>query len=278
MEEKRKGFTLIELLVVIAIIALLLSIILPSLRLAKDKARTVICTSNTKQWMSAVIMYLNDHNNTFWYDGPTPEARQGFWMETLSPYIGSMNDFRLCSAASKLDYDDYDTANKFKHGSTFEAWDTGDYEVFSPDERNNYGSYGTNLWLSPVISPERPGWGFDYPENQKVHWGRANASNSSSIPVIGDCAWFGVEPQDLSTGGIAGQVPPNGDFYKEAKRDYASNWSYYMARVAMNRHDRYVNWGFLDGSGRKVRLNDLWSLKWHRTYITTHDVDIPWLK
>ena len=58
----RKAFTLIELLVVIAIIALLLSIIVPSLRLAKMKASSVVCMTNTKNMSLAWYSYQSDNN------------------------------------------------------------------------------------------------------------------------------------------------------------------------------------------------------------------------
>ncbi|MHC5145188.1 MAG: type II secretion system protein, partial [Planctomycetota bacterium] len=45
---KSKAFTLIELLVVISIIAVLLSVIVPSLNRAKDAAKKVLCRSNLK--------------------------------------------------------------------------------------------------------------------------------------------------------------------------------------------------------------------------------------
>ncbi len=75
---RRNAFTLIELLVVIAIIGLLLSIIIPALKIAKDKAKDIVCLNNLKQMGIAFKLYAqdnrdfvprgNDYNLPFWQD------------------------------------------------------------------------------------------------------------------------------------------------------------------------------------------------------------------
>ncbi len=60
LSRRRLGFTLIELLVVVAIIALLISILLPSLSKARAQARTTQCASRISQLTKSLLMYAED--------------------------------------------------------------------------------------------------------------------------------------------------------------------------------------------------------------------------
>ncbi len=62
---QRSAFTLIELLVVISIIALLVSILLPSLNRAKGLARGAVCLTNVRRLALSGQFYLRDNNETF---------------------------------------------------------------------------------------------------------------------------------------------------------------------------------------------------------------------
>jgi prepilin-type N-terminal cleavage/methylation domain-containing protein/prepilin-type processing-associated H-X9-DG protein len=61
----QSGFTLIELLVVVAIIALLISILLPSLARARDQARSIKCLANMRSMSQAMQTFTMTHRGRF---------------------------------------------------------------------------------------------------------------------------------------------------------------------------------------------------------------------
>jgi len=73
------GFTLVELLVVIGIIAVLMSILLPSLNRAREQARQVQCLSNMRQIGNALVMYTQN-NKLLMPGGGEPAQKKWDWI------------------------------------------------------------------------------------------------------------------------------------------------------------------------------------------------------
>ena len=96
--QHRRAFTLVELLVVIGIIAILIAILLPVLGRVKEQANRVVCSSNHKQLITAMLLYAND-----WKVFPHPnwggqEARITGWL-----YDPSKPDLLGCDRVNRLD-------------------------------------------------------------------------------------------------------------------------------------------------------------------------------
>lgn len=73
---RRKGFTLIELLIVLAILALLISLLAPSIRAARESGRLTRCTSNLTQIRAAMMMYVDAYREApVWNEYPDDADR-----------------------------------------------------------------------------------------------------------------------------------------------------------------------------------------------------------
>ena len=102
MYRAKNAFTLIELLVVIAIIAILAAILFPVFAQARDKARQTACLSNQKQVGTALMMYVQDYDETL-PSAPynllitDPDALAGWswslWVPKIQPYVKNYNVF-----------------------------------------------------------------------------------------------------------------------------------------------------------------------------------------
>jgi prepilin-type N-terminal cleavage/methylation domain-containing protein len=69
------AFTLVELLVVIGVITVLIAILLPVLRVAREQTRTVACASNQRQILASILLYAQDNKGLMPYRWTRPMRR-----------------------------------------------------------------------------------------------------------------------------------------------------------------------------------------------------------
>jgi len=188
---RKKGFTLVELLVVIAIIALLMSILMPSLSRVRQMANQVVCGTNLKGIGSAMMLYAGDFDNKYpraagddseWgIDLPSSDADATNMEAAYGVGPGNADQIAPTITASfyLLVRHDYTSADQFLCKSDtgvreFDApnkelyWDFYDGQDFtSPEECCSYSlqlpydapsasvNSGRNYYLSPEKDPER---------------------------------------------------------------------------------------------------------------------------
>jgi prepilin-type N-terminal cleavage/methylation domain-containing protein/prepilin-type processing-associated H-X9-DG protein len=241
---RKKGFTLVELLVVISIIALLLSVLIPSLSKTRELAKELVCKSNTRQCgvMFSAYTQSNDgkfHSRKYLDQGLEDEVTKNHhvWPKLLERY--SNNPKLLCCPTAN---------NPEKNTGTFGTWA---YLNNPPAQNdwvpNTYGSLGINAWVVDMIP--LPG---DTPN--KMYWRRTDVKGASEVPVILDSMnWNGkVTYRD---------EPPM------FEGDRTNGHSNRMQWFCVPRHSGgRLNVLFMDWSTRLVGVRSLWQLEWYRNY------------
>lgn len=180
--KKPHAFTLIELLVVIAIIALLLALLIPSLRKARDHAKDIVCRSNLRGVGVGIRLYLDDceqrmpdmytytsaSNGHLWWDNRgellRPQDHRAYWGVTYADYVKDKKVFG-CPA--------------FRNFTGIIAQDL----LYGGDHRFIYTSaFSSNGWLSKEKVTSIPRWSevilaHDHMEPRMEHGNRGERSD-----------------------------------------------------------------------------------------------------
>ncbi len=130
MSRRHTGFTLVELLTVIAIFSVLVAMVLPMHKDARDRARRIVCLNNVKEMCLAFEMYKQDFDGWYplcgwgfteedynawvesgggWGGGTYPDLGHpvgACWVDTIAPYV--MAEKRMFVCPSDPDPDDFE--------------------------------------------------------------------------------------------------------------------------------------------------------------------------
>ena len=165
------GFTLIELLVVIAIIALLMSILMPTLQRVKKQARSIACRANLRQWGTIFSIYMQDNEGYFAYGDSS-----GRWRNVLQDQHRDRSLSAFCPEAANIN----------KHVGTYGTWNQENLDA-DYVAQIDAGSYGVNRWV------------YNRREDQtsENYFRGYNVRGTNQIPLFLDCSWYGAGPLDI---------------------------------------------------------------------------------
>ena len=259
---RQRGFTLIELLVVIAIIALLMAILMPALARVKKQARTIACQARLREWGLLFKLYTDEYDGQF--NEGWDKGERALWMNSLRPYYKDNWEMLFCPTAVRI------MASTADWG-TFKAA-TRDVDLPKGGSRLYAFSYSINSWTNSMTKDRGDRWKEWFWKNTQNNTSVAPGTrtpigkpvSTNNIPVFGDATWHDAWPRHTDT------PTPLPDAFGIGNKGTSGE----MNHFCINRHDGFINMLFMDFSARKVGLKELWTLKWHRSFVTSG----PWTK
>lgn len=235
----KRAFTLIELLVVIAIIAILAAILFPVFAQAREKARTVQCTSNCRQVSTALQMYAQDYDELLpgW---PRPNATQPLFSQrdpvtrqqwtwcmivpTMDPYLKNRQVWKCPSAASSRRI-------TMREGVT--------------EVSMGYNEYLYNTWHSLNY--------YDRDMNSLAFLAGTDAG-VANIALVADSSFAGIFNDWSNIDGI--RFPGEAPDFGLGRLKYANGWTgRNPANPRPGRHNNGCNVVFADGHAKFIPAN-----------------------
>ena len=219
---RRAAFTLVELLVVIGIIALLIAILLPALRKAKDQAVRIDCASNLRQWGQALAAYGAQNKGYF------PNNMNGRDLSWIGP---EMKDFLREFLMPLNGFTADDAAKGGRAHVTYcptQDWHRYVREVSADDPFNNeligYFYFPHRNRAACDYTPA----GEDWVTRKKFgQAGRHAPVMSDMIQSIGDSVWGGSGQPFSNHCKPAGNIPTGSNFLFE---DGHVDWYFFRPR------------------------------------------------